>query len=77
MFWGFFHLIQATAYYKVLLSKYSFTVSQQKSTTSYLLLTSPSKIGSSPPAAASKNSFAPTSGVYPVHGLIMLFNRIK
>ena len=31
MFWGFFHIIQATAYYKVLLSKYSFIVSQQKS----------------------------------------------
>lgn len=48
MFWGFFHIIQAAAYYKVLLSKYSFTVSQQKSATSYLLLTSPPKIGSSP-----------------------------
>lgn len=31
MFWGFFHIIQATANYKVLLSKYFFTVSQQKS----------------------------------------------
>ena len=43
-----FTYIQITVYYRILLSKYSFIVSQQKSATSYLLLTSPPKIGSSP-----------------------------
>jgi len=55
-------------------SMFAFTLSSILLNSRSPPISSSSLMISTPPAAASKNSFAPTSGVYPVHGLIILFN---